>query len=112
MEKTYKLLNKIKPYKLYPDVELPSHCVNTQWDFDYPPISKFNRKYNVTCQALLMTIIERAIRKYNKGKIDDLTLGVFTPVDTRQTKYANEIHKKGKFFNAAGLMIVFINKQK
>lgn len=52
---------KLKPYKLYPDVELPSHCVNTQWDFDYPPISKFNRKYNVTCQALLMTIIERAI---------------------------------------------------
>ena len=103
---------KLKPYKLYPDVELPSHCVNTQWDFEYPPISKFNRKYNVTCQALLMTIIERAIRKYNKGKIDDLTLGVYAPVDTRQTKYANNIHKKGKFFNAEGLMIVFINKQK
>ena len=103
---------KLKPYKLYPDVELPSHCVNTQWDFEYPPISKFNRKYNVTCQALLMTIIERAIRKYNKGKIDDLTLGVYAPVDTRQTKYANDIHKKGKFFNAEGLMIVFINKQK
>ena len=103
---------KLKPYKLYPDVELPSHCVNTQWDFEYPPISKFNRKYNVTCQALLMTIIERAIRKYNKGKIDDLTLGVYAPVDTRQTKYANDIHKKGKFFNASGLMIVFINKQK
>ena len=103
---------KLKPYKLYPDVELPSHCVNTQWDFEYPPISKFNRKYNVTCQTLLMTIIERAIRKYNKGKIDDLTLGVYAPVDTRQTKYANDIHKKGKFFNAAGLMIVFINKQK
>lgn len=103
---------KLKPCKLYPDVELPSHCVNTQWDFDYPQISKFNRKYNVTCQALLMTIISRAVRKYNKGKIDDLTLGVYAPVDTRQTKYATDVHKRGKFFNAAGLVLIFIDKQK
>ena len=58
-----------------------------------------------------MAIIERSIRKYNKGKIDDLTIGVYTPVDTRQTKYATDIHKKGKFFNSAGLTIVYINKQ-
>ena len=102
---------KLKKCKLYPDVNLPSHCINTQWDFDYANISKFNRKYNVTCQALLMAIIERAIRKYNKGKIDDLNIGVYTPVDTRQTKYATDIHKKGKFFNSAGLTIVYINKQ-
>ena len=86
--------------------------MNTQWDFEYPLISKFNRKYNVTCQILLMTIIERAIRKYHKGKIDDLVLGVYTPVNTRQTKYALDIHKKGKFFNAAGFIIVFIHQQK
>lgn len=103
---------KLKKMKLYPDVQLPSHCINTQRDFEYPPISKFNRKYNFTCQALLMTIIERAIRKYNKEKIDDLTLGVYCPTDTRQSKYAKEIHKKGKFFNAAGLGIIYINKQK
>ena len=103
---------KLKSCKLYPDVNLPSHCINTQWDFDYAPISKFNRKNNVTCQALLMAIIERSIRRYHKGKIDDLTLGVYTPVDTRQTRYATDEHKKGKFFNAAGLMIVYIDKQK
>ena len=102
---------KLKKCKLYPDVNLPSHCVNSQWDFDYANISKFNRKYNITCQALLMAIIERAIRKYNKNKIDDLIIGVYTPVDTRQTKYATDIHKKGKFFNSAGLTIVYINKQ-
>ena len=103
---------KLKKCELYPTVPLPSHCVNKQWDFEYPPISKFNRKYNVTCQALLMTIMERAIRKYNKGKIDDLTLGVFCPTDTRQSKYATEIHKKGKFFNSAGLVLIYINQQK
>ena len=58
-----------------------------------------------------MAIIERSIRKYNKGKIDDLTIGVYTPVDTRQTKYATDIHKKGKFFNSAGITIVYVNKQ-
>lgn len=47
-----------------------------------------------------MTVISRAVRKYNKGKIDDLTFGVYTPVDTRQTKYATDEHKRGKFFNA------------
>ena len=105
---------KLKNYKLYPEVKLPSYCINTQWDFEYSPISKFNRKYNFTCQALLMAIMERAIRKYNKGKIekiDDLTLGVYCPTDTRQAKYAKDIHKKGKFFNAAGLGIIYINKQ-
>jgi hypothetical protein len=102
---------KLQKCKLYPEVQLPSHCINVQWDFDYPPISKFNRKYNFTCQALLMAIIERALRKYHKGKIDDLTLGVYCPTDTRQSKYATEIHRKGKFFNAAGLQIIYINKQ-
>ena len=58
-----------------------------------------------------MTIMERAIRKYHKGKIDDLNLGVFCPTDTRQAKQATEIHKKGKFFNSAGLTIIYINKQ-
>ena len=105
---------KLKKIKLYPEVNLPSHCINTQWDFEYSPISSFNRKHNFTCQALLMTIMERAIRKYNKGKIeeiDQLTLGVYCPTDTRQSNYAKEIHKKGKFFNAAGLGIIYINKQ-
>ena len=60
----------------------------------------------MTCQALLIAIIERSIRRYHKGKIDNLTLGVNTPVDTRQTRYATEEHKKGKFFNGAGLMLV------
>ena len=54
---------KLKKCNLYPEVQLPSYCINTQWDFDYPEISKFNRKYNVTCQALLMAIMERALRK-------------------------------------------------
>ena len=67
-------MKKLKKMKLYPDVQLPSYCINSQWDFEYPPISKFNRKYNFTCQALLMTIMERAIRKYNKENLKILMI--------------------------------------
>ena len=71
--------------------------MDTQWDFEYPLISKFNRKYNVTCQILLMTIIERAIRKYHKGNIDELVLGVYTPVNTRQINMHLIFIKKENF---------------
>ena len=40
--------NKLIEYNLYPKVDLPSYIVNTQWDFDYPPISKYLRKIGVT----------------------------------------------------------------
>ena len=52
--------NKLIEINLYPKVSLPSYIVNTQWDFDYPPISKFLRKIEVTPQALLMVIYQRA----------------------------------------------------
>lgn len=59
----------------------------------------------------MMAIAERAMRKYHKGKIDDLPLAVVCPTNTRQSKYATEIYKKGKFFSAAGHQLIFINHQ-
>jgi len=86
--------NKLIEINLYPKVALPSYIVNTQWDFDYPPISKALRKINVTPQALLMTIYQRALRKYHEGKIDNLILGVHTHINCQSTKYCNDIFKK------------------
>jgi serine/threonine protein kinase len=76
----------------------------------------FNEKINLFSVSLF-TNAEKIIYykmniNYTKGKIDDLTLGVFCPTDTRQSKYATEIHKKGKFFNSAGLVLIYINQQK
>ena len=103
--------NKLIEINLYPKVALPSYIINTQWDFDYPPISKALRKINVTPQALLMTIYQRALRKYHKGKIDNLTLGAHTHINCQQTKYSNETFKKMPFFQTAGVSIIFIEKQ-
>lgn len=82
--------NKLIDINLYPKVSLPSYIISTQWDFKYPPISKYLRKINVTPQALLMTIYQRALRKYHEGKIDDLTLGVHTHMNCVNTKYCTE----------------------
>ena len=103
--------NKLIEINLYPKVTLPSYIVNTQWDFDYAPISKALRKINVTPQALLMTIYQRALRKYHEGKIDNLILGVHTHINCQSTKYSNDIFKKLPFFQTAGVAIIFIEKQ-
>lgn len=103
--------NKLIEINLYPKVSLPSYIVNTQWDFDYPPISKSLRKINVTPQALLMTIYQRALRKYHEGKIDNLILGAHTHINCQGTKYSNETFKKFPFFQTAGVAIIFIEKQ-
>jgi len=102
---------KLQKCKLYPEVKQPYHFINIQHDFDYAPVSKFNRKYNFTCQALMMAIAERTLRKYHKGKIDDLPLAILCPANTRLSKYATENYKKGIFFNAAGHQLIFINRQ-
>ena len=104
--------NKFIEINLYPLPELPSYSINTQWDFDYESISKFCRKYNVTCQSILMAIYSQALRNYHKGKIDNIIIGCYTAVNTRKTKFATDKHKKSVFFPGAGLLMVFIEKQK
>ena len=90
--------NKLFEINLYPKVSLPSYIINTQWDFDYPPISKYLRKIGVTPQALLMVIYHKALRKYHKGKIDNINLGFHTHMNCQKSKYCKEIFKKFVFF--------------
>ena len=102
--------NKLIEYNLYPKVDLPSYIVNTQWDFDYPPISKFLRKIGVTPQSLLMVMYQRALRKYHEGKIDKIGLGFHTHINCQRTKYCKDIFKKFAFFQTAGVALIFIDK--
>ena len=102
--------NKLIDINLYPKIELPSYIVNTQWNFNYPPISKFLRKIGVTPQSLLMIIYQRALRKYHGNKIDNLTIGFHTHINCQNSKYSKEIFKKLPFFQTAGFSIIFIDK--
>ena len=95
---------------MYPKVALPSYIENSQWDFDYPPISKFLRKIGVTPQALIMVMYQRALRKYHEGKIDNLTLGYYTPMICQNTKYCNDIFKKFLFVQTGGVTLIFVDK--
>ena len=103
--------NKLIEINLYPKVSIPSYIINTQWNFEYPPISKFLRKINVTPQALLMVIYLRALRKYHEGKIDNLCIGFHTHINCQRTKYCKDIFKKFVFFQTAGVCIIFADKK-
>ena len=102
--------NKLIEINLYPKVALPSYIITTQWDFDYPPISKYLRKIGVTPQALLMVIYHKALRKYHKGKIDNINIGFHTHINCQRTKYCKDIFKKFAFFQTAGVSLIFIDK--
>ena len=102
----------IKDIQINPKVSIPSHVINPQWDVEYPPISKFCRKHNITPQAILMAIQNEAIRIYNKGRIDDIPLAVYIPVDNRNSKYATELFKKSLFFSHVGIIMPFVTNEK
>lgn len=97
---------------LNPPVELPSHIINPQWDVAYPPISKFCRKHSVSPQAILMAIQNEAIRSYNKGKYDNIPIGVQIAIDGRNTSYASELFKKSLFFTHAGISVPYMEPEK
>lgn len=97
---------------LNPPVELPSHVINPQWDVAYPPISKFCRKHNVSPQAILMAIQNEAIRTFNKGKYDDIPIGVQIAIDGRNTSYASDLFKKSLFFTHAGISVPYMEPEK
>ena len=103
--------DKFEEMNLYPMPKLPSYSINIQWDFEYEPISKFCRKYNVTCQSILMAIYENTLLNYNLLD-SNCILGCYTPVNTRKSKYATDKYKKNVFFPGAGLLMVFLEKQK
>ena len=102
----------IKNNEINPHVPLPSYVINPQWDVDYLPISKFCRKYNITPQSILMAIQNEAIRIYNEGKIDDIPISIYIPIDNRNSKFASELFKKSLFFSHVGFIMPFLNNEK
>jgi len=98
--------------KMNPPVELPSHIINPQWDVAYPPISKFCKKHGVSPQAILMAIQNEAIRHFNKGKFDDIPVGIQIAMDTRFSPFATELYKNSLFFTHAGISVPSMEPEK
>jgi len=95
-----------------PTVTLPSYMTNTQWDVAYPPISKFCRKHGITPQGILMAIQNEAIRMYNQGEIDDLSIPTYIPIDIRPHSYATDVVRKSFFFSHVGFILPFMENEK
>jgi len=97
--------------ELNPPITRPSHVVHPQWEVPYAPISKFCRKYNVTAQAIVMAIQNKALRAYHKGKYDNIPLIIFSPVDNRKYQYATDLFKKSLFFYHIGNLYPMVDKK-
>ena len=104
--------DKLTKHKLFPKVELPSHVVNLQWDYDYAPVSAFCHKYGVTVQGILSASQSLALWEYHRGELDSVPLAVYITVDCRRSKYATKAMKEGAFFSRAGIIFAFVEKQK
>ena len=103
---------RLKEMRLYPDVTLPSHVVNTRWSTDYASVSAFCEKHKVTVQAIDMALMERAIRQYNKGKIaESEEIAVNVQVNTRRNPDAAEEHKKTIFYPGTAPVLPFVHAQ-
>ena len=98
--------------KINPPVETPSYVINSQWDVAYPPLSKFCKKHKISPQAILMAIQNEAIRTFNKGKIDEIPIGVQIAMDCRFSPYATELFKNSLFFTHAGISVPVLQPEK
>ena len=97
--------------ELNPPITRPSHVIHPQWDVPYGPISSFCRKYGVTAQAIVMAIQNEALRAFHKGKIDNIPLILFCPVDNRKYPYSTELFKKALFFYHIGNIYPIVYKK-
>ena len=111
---TYKIPESWKraiPFKLNPDVNLPSHSICDSWEFEYEPFKKFCEKNKFTIQGIISAAYSRAIWNYHNGKYDNMELGIYTPVDIRRLKYTKEKIKNTLFQNNVSNIIPFVNKK-
>jgi len=99
------------PFKLNPDVELPSYSICDSWEFEYESFKKFCDKYKVTIQGIISASQARAIWKYHDGKYDDKEFGIYTPIDIRRLKYTKEKIKNGLFQYNISAIVPFVTKK-
>ena len=96
--------------KIIPDLEIDKdtdkeeiYYINQHYIFDYKKIQNFCKNNKVSVQAMLITMISRATRKYYNLP-DETPIYNYTPCDSRQSNYANEYLKNREFFCGAGAL--------
>ena len=96
--------------KIIPDLEIDKdtdkeeiYYINQHYIFDYKKIQNFCKNNKVSVQAMLITMISRATRKYYNLP-DETPIYNYTPCHSRQSNYANEYLKNREFFCGAGAL--------
>ena len=96
--------------KIIPDLEIDENTdkeniyyVNQHYIFDYKKIQNFCKNNKISVQAMLATMLSRAIRNYYNLP-DDTPIYNYTPCDSRPSNFANEYLKNRQFFCGAGAL--------
>ena len=96
--------------KIIPDLEIKEktnneeiYYINQHYVFNYKKIQDFCKKYQISVQAMLITMMSRATRKYYNLP-EETPIYNFTPCDSRQSSLANESLKKREFFCVSGAL--------
>ena len=94
--------------KILPDFKIEKNSdkvyyVNQHYIFNYKKIQDFCKKNKTSVQAMLITMISRATRKYYNLP-EETELYNYTPCDSRQSKFASEYLKNREFFCGAGAL--------
>jgi len=102
---------EINELSILPKISGKINYVTIHNIYDYPPISKFCEKNNVTVQAMLIAMASRAARKFNNLP-KETPIWNYTPCDARSSSYATETFKNQKFFCNAGALFPCVIGQK
>ena len=96
--------------KIIPDLEINENIekdkiyyINQHYTFNYKKIKEFCQKNKTSIQAMLITMLSRATRKfYNLPQ--ETPIYNYTPCDSRKSNFANEYLKNREFFCGAGAL--------
>lgn len=104
--------NEIPELKLIPDINTkPFQYASVHKIYDYKTVSQFYKANNISPQAMLMAMISRATRRYNKLP-KETPIWCNTPCDTRNSPYATEEFKKHQFYcNSSNYYIKVVGQE-
>ncbi|ELP92605.1 hypothetical protein EIN_166100 [Entamoeba invadens IP1] len=86
---------------LIPQIPEKSQYINIYHTFNTQKVLSYCKRHQVGVQAILMTVQQRAMRKFNQLP-DNSPISVYCPSDTRRNKYAKDELKRSKFYCMAG----------
>lgn len=105
--------SRLVPYKMNPDVALPSHVVCRHWRRPLAPVAAFCRRRGVTVQGVLIALVARAYRAYHRGALDARELAAYVPVDVRRAPGTTAAARRtALFFACSGVALVFVQRQR